>query len=307
MPDGEAGFEPDDDLPLFSRHEAARFRRLVAETMGGLGREVVVTGQAVEGADGQVFGLSNLSAVAAAGPESEWPEIVDRHCRRILALADRSDTGPVQLDGHLVLRLVGVDSLGPDGAQMFSYASEFAPGVVRVLCVDEPEAVRLLGDKQVAQFAPLGPALDLGLRNLSSMIDADPTVPYELEDTVGDHVAHFTVLESDGVYVASYAQCMEQVLHRWAPGVDVSRGVIFSVPFRNVLAFRPVGDAMSILGTIQLMAPFAFAAHGRNAGPVSPHVMLWEPSGAVTPLSSFDGESLRITPGPLERYLRLED
>lgn len=298
------GAHPDDALPLLTRDQAERFRRLVTDTMGRLGQEVVVHGDVVDRDDGHRFGLGNLSAVAATQDEGLWPETVERHCRTVVELADRPDPGLVALDENLLARLIEVDSLGPDGVRSFSYASEFAPGILRVLCVDDPESVRLLPDESVKHLTPLGPALDLGIRNLSRMLEQDEVDLDRFEDPVGEGKAHFDIVSGQSVYIASYPLCMPQVMAKWAPDVDVSRGVIFAVPFRNVLAFKVVGDAASILETLQLMAPFAIAAYQRNAGPLSPNVMLWEPSGAVTQLTWFDGSAIHVVPGPLERYLR---
>lgn len=298
---------PDEDLPLLTRDQAAHFRMLVADVMGELGHEVQVRADVAVRSDGHQFGLSNLAAVVSGIPLEAWRESVRRHCATVTGLADRLDTGPVAIDEHLITRLVDAESLRGHGADGFTYAQEFAPGILTVLCVDEPEAVRLLSDNALEHLRPLGPALDAGLGNLSRMMRSDTVDVDVVQRDVNGLPASCTVLTSESVYVGSYPLCMRQMLDMWAPGADVSRGVMFAVPFRNMLAFQPVSDAASILGGLQLLAPLAIEAHHRNAGSLSPNVMLWEPSGAVTQLSSFDGTAIIVRPGPLEGYLQPDD
>lgn len=295
---------PDPDLPLLSRERADRFRALVADVMGRMRQRVAVNGDTAERADGYSFGLSNLSAVIARLDERDWPPVVERHLTTVVGASQRPAPGPAALDEHLLARLVDVGGLGANPHAAFSYGSEFAPGVLRLLCVDEPETVRLLGDTAVSHLSPLGPALDLGLRNLQRMIATDEESTCEtVEQSDGPAPAPFHLLSGESVYVASYALCLPQVLEKWAPELDVSRGVMFAIPWRNVLAFAPVGDAAEIIATMQALAPVAIAGYHHNAGSVSPNVLLREPSGVITQLSSFDGERILMTPGPLEKYL----
>jgi hypothetical protein len=120
-------------------------------------------------------------------------------------------------------------------------------------------------------------------------------------DAQVDRIEHdgmaFWCAVGDDVYTASYAVILPDALRAWAPGADLSVGVLFAVPFRHQLAFAVCSDREAVLGGLQLLPLFAGTGFADGVGPLSPHVYLWH-DGVVTQVSRHVDGGIEVRPGP---------
>lgn len=283
--------QPDPYLYLMTIRDADRLRSITRTVLAENGFEAEVRGDHVLTADGRVFGLDNLMRkVRGVGP-AEWDGVVREH---FSTMRRRADEGPdeAQMRERIIARLWDVTAT--DGRMSFDYALEWQSGVAELLAVDYPDRVSILSDGSVRELAPLGPWYDRARRNLWRELTEKAEVRLE---TV-EHDGHrFLCALSDSVYTASGALLLPELLPRWVPGIDLSRGVLFAVPFRNQLAFAACSSAEAALGGLMLLPAFAANGYSDGVGPVSPNVYYWR-DGTVTQISSIADDALNVTPPP---------
>ncbi|MDN8579200.1 hypothetical protein [Corynebacterium bovis] len=102
----------------------------------------------------------------------------------------------------------------------------------------------------------------------------------------GDGGAYFWAIRSvsDAVDFSTAGESLPDVLHRFAPEIDQSQGILFAVPHRGLLMARDVTSGDHLYNGIGMMGPYAARAHDRYPHPVSPEVSVW-----------LDGEVTRVT------------
>ncbi len=283
--------ERDPYLPPMTVRDADRLRSLTRTVLAENGFEADVLGDHVRTADGRTFGLDNLMRrVRAVGP-ADWDGVVREHFAAMLRPAD-DEPDEEELRERIIVRLW--DATTMDDRMSFDYALEWQPGVAELLAVDYPDRVSVLSDGSVAEWAPLGPWYDRARRNLVRELTERAEIHIE---TVEHDGHHFRCALSDSVYTASGALLLPDLLQRWVPGIDLSGGVLFAVPFRNQLAFAPCSDRESALGGLMLLPVFAANGYADGVGPVSPNVYYWR-DGMVTQVNSISGDQLTVTPPP---------
>ncbi|NMD57748.1 MULTISPECIES: hypothetical protein [Tsukamurella] len=278
-------------LDLLTIRDADRLRSLARTVLAENGFEAEVRGDHVRTADGRTFGLDNLMRKARAGGASAWDGIVREHFAAMLRPFDE-EPDEAEMRERIIARLWDVTAT--DERMTFDYALEWQPGVAELLTVDHPDRVSILGDGSARDLAPLGPWYDRARRNLFREL----TDNAELRVETVEHDGHrIQCALSDSVYTASGALLLPDVLPRWVPGIDLSGGVLFGVPFRNQLAFAACSDAASALGGLMLLPVFTANGYSDGVGPVSPNVYYWR-DGAVAQISSIADDALNVTPPP---------
>lgn len=282
---------PDPDLPLLTQEEAAELRTLVRAALSERGHEPVMHPDHATLDDGTVLGFDTLARACLADPRGRrgWPRTVRHHFDRLLD--DMQGRG--HEDGTLVVRLADLASTDT-GAVTFAYASEPIPGLRQVLSLDRPDTVVTLGDEVVeARAVPLGALLDEARENLRGLLRQSDAQVDRIEHE-GDVV--WSVV-GDDVYTASYALLMPEAMRAWAPGQDLSRGVLFAVPFRHQLAFSVCTDRAAVLAGLRLLPLVAGSGFADGVGPLSPHAFLWR-DGEVTQVSRHVDGAIEVRPGP---------
>lgn len=283
--------ERDPYLELLTIRDADRLRALTRTVLAENGFEAEVRGDHVLTADGRTFGLDNLMRKARAAVSGDWEGVVREHFAAMLRPFEE-EPDEAEMRERIVVRLW--DATATDSRMRFDYALEWQPGVVELLAVDYPERVSILGDGSARELAPLGPWYDRARANLWREL----TEQAEIRIETVEHDGHrFRCALSDSVYTASGALLLPDLLPLWVPGVDLSGGVLFAVPFRNQLAFAVCSDAASALGGLMLLPVFAANGYADGVGPVSPNVYYWR-EGAVTQISAIAGDTLNVTPPP---------
>jgi hypothetical protein len=299
---------PDEALPFFSEDEAARFRSLVRSTFAELGMEVVVHADHMQADDGRTFGLWNLAAACHNDEDGEpgWPAAIERHVRITSAATARDELAEMseeELMSSVYVRLVESASLGQLGRDDVEYASEVAPGVLRLLVVDLPETVVTPAQSRLEERAPLPRLLDQGWRNLHGLLDREV---FEL-DTLEHEGAAFSILLGESMMTATLVLMLPEVIERWAPGSRLDRGAFVCLPYRHQLAFHVIDDPEQALKTLMVMPQFAVRGFSDGTGPLSPHTYWWR-DGELHQLTTFedDGRIALTVPPELEALLGLD-
>ena len=106
----------------------------------------------------------------------------------------------------------------------------------------------------------------------------------------------------DSFFTASFVLFLPELVHRFQPGADLERGVVFSAPYRHQVNFRVVDSATAALDALLLIPRFTVLGFEDSPGPLSPHTYLWL-DGEVVPLTRLAEGGLSVVPGPLEPLL----
>jgi hypothetical protein len=295
----------DAELTFFRDDEADRFRALVRRVTAEAGWEMTVHPGHVVSDDGRTWGLWNVAANAhnAEHGEAEWPQIVRGHFDTLLAPGHGSTAGlsdEEYLD-RLHVRLVEAGPLSQlEGG--FDHAVEWAEGVVRLPVVDLPDSIATPPDSDIREHADLATAMDRAWRNTRGLVDTE-----ELSaEQVRRDERWFTCVLGDSFFTASLALFLPELVHRFEPGADLARGVVFSVPYRHQLNYRVVDGPAAALDALLLIPQFTVLGFDDSPGPLSPHTYLWL-DGEVTQLTRLTDDQLAVIPGPLEPLLHEGD
>lgn len=258
----------DEELEFLSVAQARRVRGLVRAAFGERGLEVTVHGGHVEDSGGRIFGLHNVAAAChndERGP-LVWPEVVDAHVRRVLADMDAPDPVDVlpleELLGLVLVRLYESD--GVPGLDAFPHL-DFAPGVVQMLALDQPETVHVLSGDRIDRIGGWPRLYERGLANLRR----EATGPSEQIDAGAG--ATFHLLLDDSVYTASRALLLPELL---AGQAVEGLGWLLSMPNRHQLVWHVIRDE-TVLPALRAMAVFTDLGFRDAVGPLSPHVYWW--------------------------------
>lgn len=282
--------QPDPYLDPLTIRDADRLRSIARTVLAENGFEAQVFGDHLRTADGRTLGLDNLMRKVRGVDGAQWDPVVREHLAAVLRPDDEEPTHE-ELGERVIARLLDVTAGDP--RLTFDYAPQWQPGVAEILAVDYPDRVSMLGDGSVRELVPLGPWYDRARRNLLRELAAA-----EVRVETVEHDGHrIRCALSDSVYTASGALLLPELLPRWVPGIDLSGGVLFGVPFRNQLAFAACADAAAALGGLMLLPVFTANGYADGVGPVSPNVYYWR-DGAVTQISSISGDALNVTPPP---------
>ena len=232
------------------------------------GLEITVHSGHVEDADGRIFGLHNVSAACHNDPRgpTAWPEVVDAHVGRVLsdmAAPDPLDVLPLdELLDLVIVRLYEAE--GVPHLDTFPNL-DFAPGVVQMLALDQPETVHILSADRVQRLGGWPLLYERGLVNLRREATGEP----EQVDAGGG--ASFSMLADSSVYTASRALLLPDLL---AGQVLDGAGWLFSAPNRHQLMWHVIRDA-TVLRALRGMALLTDAGFRDSVGPLSPHVYWW--------------------------------
>lgn len=299
-----AGLGPDPELTMLSVDEAARLRALTSSWFSGQRREVTISGAHVQSDDGTRYGLWNLAARCHETEHPKaWPGLVDEHFTVLLAAQDTDLSAFTDEEFGDSLRLRLVEKLPDDLDDGPGFATEWAPGISRVLVLDLPTTVISPPSAYFAERGTPGRLLDQAWQQTASLV-----VTEDLERlAIGDHDEIWCVV-GDSVFTATLAMFLPDLVHRFEPGADLGLGVLFSLPHRHQVNYRVIDRPRTALDALLVMPSFTVAGYVDAASSVSPSVYLWL-DGQVTQISAFVDNQIHVTPGPhLEPLFRqIED
>ncbi|GGF46071.1 hypothetical protein GCM10011519_19950 [Marmoricola endophyticus] len=264
---------PDDAFPFLSTEEASHLRGLVLTTFAERGIEVSLHPDYVEDDAGTQYGLANLAATCHQEEAGRWPGLVADHVRRIVArMSQPSELDtivPEELRRRVYPRLVGRDRADP---RLFSYAREVADDLVEVLCLDQPDTVAYLTDKVFPRLGPAGPLYDAARQNLRE-------ITFDEAEVVPAQDSSFHCVFGDSVFTATTALQLGSIADAVGDPIDPERGAFFVVACRNQVAFHPWRGDDAWATVFSGLLRWAELGFSDGAGPVSPELYWWRPSG----------------------------
>ncbi|MHC5904350.1 Imm49 family immunity protein [Streptomyces sp. S6] len=255
---------PDAELPMLTAAQAARLRSLAAPHFQ----------------EGRQYSLYDLARRCARSVEEEWPALVDAHFGRLAEASQGGESAEELLrDAHI--RLLPVDSIGPEIAADLTYTRVVADGLLFAYALDGPTSVRVLTDGDVERAGPdaLGRS---GYENLMR-------VPVEHDVVEVGEQATVHSLYGDSPFVASKALYLGEVARRVTGEPLPEHGALFAVPTRDNLVYHPIADG-TVVDALNALAQYALGAYQQGEGQLSPRVYWWY-RGKVTALTVIDEKS----------------
>ena len=260
----------------------------VSALAGTAGAETVFVDQS-----GRQFPLHNLVSRVIMVPAgtAEFTDAVISHVDAVIAAA--SAPSPTELPDDQLLQRVRIRLVPESIRQTMSvaYARPFAPGLIVVLCVDNPTDISFLTDELLAGRDT--PALfNAGFLNVLA----------EKTDAVYEPAPGVQVILGDSFFTASKVVGMARLAGTELPAAP--RGVVFGVPHRH-LVYAHVVTGPGLIPAVNAIASLV----GGNAtpeapgGPISNKIYFWR-DGVVDEIGSADPDgSVRVTPS--ERFVQV--
>lgn len=266
----------DDVLPALSTEQARELVRLARQVLAELGAEAVhLDGGGLRLADGQVYGLHNVSVQAAGAPFTQWPELLREHFSRMLAVSQQDEQAVVAPE-QVFLRLRNADDLRGLQPPLGYPAQEVLPGILALVSIDHPTHVTELTQDLGPTGLDLAGAAELGLRNLRGLPEPAATTVLAQED---DPTSAVHLLVSEDLFGASRLLVLDEVLQAALAHQLGELGAFVVVPHRHLLGVHLPMTAAGTLAALSLLTQVGMGEHADAPGPVSPFVFHVDRSG----------------------------
>ena len=273
-------------MHLLTAAQQDRLRHLARRSPAFIGMRIVVHDDHVEVThpESLELGVESLSATLAGAPADQWPELVDEHFRRIIALgtADTSDVeGPTEVVlQHTYLRLAPSDS---GVGEIASYAEEITPGLLQVFAFDRPDSIVTMRDEDVRRHG-FDRLYDAGLENLAR----------ELPERCTDLDGIYYLRGSD--YVGSLVLVIPWVIEAVTGVADAPHGALVAMPARDQFLFHAIRDrdTAGVLAAVDEIGQLAAECHANSAHQLSSRVYWWRPMpvGGLETVGHHNGAGL---------------
>lgn len=282
-----ADFLPDADLPQLNRSRADMLRRELEYRFALQDAHINIEGNSamVLRPDGGAAHVSlRTLAMNAAGLDDlgQLPELVENFVHGTLADATLSNLSTADLYKSLRLRLLpapetqdesgdGVERQIRETSVLRSFTSDMSIAMV----LDTEHAIRIQPLDELEAFDSLDALERAADRNTwQELLDANVDVTYINNDDDGGDGSDFWAFESSSYYLGSSPLFLSDLLQRWAPDMDQSRGVIFAVPDRDLMIARPVTTGENLMNGITSMVRIAMRFGLGNPTSISPRLHL---------------------------------
>lgn len=277
---------PDADFPHLDRSRADMLRRELAYRFSLEGAHIDIDGTfaMVMRPDGGAAHVSlKTLAMNVAGLDglSQLPELVKNFVHGTLADATLNNLSTAELYKSLRLRLLptpeeegaleeGIEHQIRDNSVLRGFTSDTSIALV----LDTEHAIRIQPLDELEAFDSLDALERAADRNTwQELLDAKVDVTYVNNDEGGEG-SDFWAFESSSYYLGSSPLFLTDLLNRWAPEMDQSRGVIFAVPDRDLMIARPVTTGESLMNGITSMVRIAMRFGLGNPTSISPRLHL---------------------------------
>lgn len=275
---------PDADLPQLDRSRADMLRRELEYRFSLKDAQIDIEGNSavVLRPDGGAAHVSlRTLAMNAADLDhlGQLPELVENFVHGTLADAKLSNLTTAELYKSLRLRLLATpEGAAEDGLEHQirenSVLREFTSDMSLALVLDTEHAIRIQPLDELETFDSLDTLERAADRNTwQELLDADIDVTY-VNNEEGGAGSDFWAFESSSYYLGSAPLFLGDLLARWAPEMDQSRGVIFAVPDRDLMIARPVTTGENLMNGITSMVRIAMRFGLGNPTSISPRLHL---------------------------------
>lgn len=292
--------KPDTQFPSLSRARADELRRVLREGFAARGFDIDFDGDILHLTrrdDGTDLTLSTTDLIQALA-EDESPDAVPTWATAFIKAVAAVDT-TTHLDTSDTYRAVRLLLLG-DGTGTGIDAAErkeilrgiersrlrrVADGLNLCLMLDVEEAVTPANVERVVGLDDLETIERAALNNArTELSQLDVDVDYQTDD---DNTTGCWLLRAPGPYLASAPLLMDEFITRYVPGIDTDEGVLFTLPFPNVLFVREVATGEELAQALHILAAgtMVISDLARPRDLISPRVYLWH-AGLIEAVST---------------------
>lgn len=233
--------------------------------------------------------LENLADELLSQAQEDWKSTVERWAD----FAIRSSTStPIASMDAVEFRARVRSRVLPDEGR-YEYGRPIAEGLILVLCLDFPDSVATISDKDIDTLPiPVDEAFEVGRRNTA----LEPIDEVWEQDDVWFAVGDSMFIASKMADVPSLIQQLE---------LDAADGLLLAVPGRSVLMYKIPTRESGVTDLISMAMAVDMMTAGPDApdldGMVSDQVWYWSPAGTLTSLSGDPsplpgGEGLAVRP-----------
>lgn len=276
--------EPDANFPGLSRGKAHALRSELRKAAGERGASVRITGRTLV-VDHPRLGRvkTDITGAVRALTSNVHPKAAQRIAQKLVdqMLATPLGRGSKTANVYASLRPRLVPVRDGEGT--------FTRDTTEAMVLDTGEGFKTMSDDELSRIddpATLRHAAHVNLR-----ADIESTYDVQVSDKAGGVVA----IEAVGSELASAAVDLEMVLDTFAPRIDRSRGLLFSLPSHACILVAPVVEGEELVAALNTLAKTAVTYP--TTQPVSRLVHLWH-NGEVETLSSFDVEAQAVVITP---------
>lgn len=232
--------------------------------------------------NGRALGLLQLAQHCHLRHRNEWHELITRYLRTMTAhLGD--DVEPFSMF-DLRIRLVP-DC--PADREIFEHlgARPFAEGVVQMLAVDVPGAVRSVPVREIEEYG-----WDVEEAWASAWAQTETLEHPDEVHVIDVGGATLTHVFGERSFTSSLVRVIDQIV-----GPFDERGAIVAIPIRHSMLVHPIRDASARTAAAALI-PITRQLHRQGPGSVSAHLYWWR-DGELTWIPTYFG------PDGMECYL----
>lgn len=242
------------------------------------------------------LGLSNIGQVCAASPRSEWGAIVANHFDTMRAVM----RSPMQ-NGEAIMTLARArsslairlwDETTDSIRDIRAPKRAFIPGLVAVLCIDLPQAIKSVSEEELAAWdEDVDELFEQAIRNAVDTV-APEFAEHDLGEAGGG--ARIVAVTADSYFTAVLALDLNTLRDRFG-----RLGAFVSLPTRHMILMTPL-DAPDQLSAIGPLANITMQAERAGPGSVSARVW-WVHNDQWHAIEyEFDGQQMRVNmPGEL--------
>ncbi|MGW6444289.1 hypothetical protein [Lentzea sp. NPDC055074] len=273
-------------MHLLTTAQQDRLRHLARRSPAFIGMRIAVHDDHVEiiHPEPLELGFESLSASLAGVPADEWPDLVDEHFRRAVALGTRDGSdleGPSDVVlQRTYLRLATSDS---GVSEVASYAGEITPGLLQVFALDRPDSIVVMRDEDVLRHG-YDQLYDAGAENLAR----------ELPDGYFEADGVYYLQGSD--YVGSLVLIIPWVIEAVTGVAEAPHGALVAMPARDQFVFSVIRDqdTAGVLAALDEVGRLTAECHANSAFQLSSRVYWWRPLpvGGLETVGHHDGAGM---------------
>lgn len=296
--------QPDPSFPSLNRKDADQLRSSLRRQLAAEGASIRFNGTAATIEHPRRGRMSvRLDDLVNQVASSQHPKAIPNLVASFVSGLD-NDTYVDQLDtaafySRLRLRLVSTRDLSAEEQQVVDAATlfGFTNDTSATIALDTASSIQTIALEKLAEIDDidvLERAARTNLREELRTSDIDVQFHNGPDESPG---ASAWTFESSSHYLGSAPLLLEEFVGMWAPEIDTTNGLLFSMPTRHLLLVRAVTEGTDLLEGISRMAPVAAQIADSAETTVSPLVHVYD-DGEITTISNWTPGSHQIEIAP---------
>ncbi len=296
--------QPDPSFPILNRKDADQLRSSLRRQLAAEGASIRFNGTAATIEHPRRGRMSvRLDDLVNQVASSQHPKAIPNLVASFVSGLD-NDTYVDQLDtaafySRLRLRLVSTRDLSAEEQQVVDAATlfGFTNDTSATIALDTASSIQTIALEKLAEIDDIDAlerAARTNLREELRTSDIDVQFHNGPDESPG---ASAWTFESSSHYLGSAPLLLEEFVGMWAPEIDTTNGLLFSMPTRHLLLVRAVTEGTDLLEGISRMAPVAAQIADSAETTVSPLVHVYD-DGEITTISNWTPGSHQIEIAP---------